>query len=343
MQRHTIIMLAIVILVLGCSLFKPQDRIENQPIQVSTQIPATIPTGVATLPPLPDFAKEIILAGYGGGGEESSCRYFDLPPSPSIIGGTTYFVEKPPEDLTFFYPGDYPRNAELCISDIPKNQPVTIKLTSPDQGNDQKVVLTTQLTVTDDPQNKDNLIIDGETYWGDVYRESIESPIELDLKLWWAGGLPSGIWQAEAIWPGRSIRGNFYVSTRTLPEISLTEPKFENAIFPSIHIAPKALTLVVMAENFPPNSLLHVLVYHCPVCQGYQSWRNLELVYATSARANDLGVANVSLSFNFSPKEKYYILGVQEGITELTKSDGVKEGVLAYSMIANALDSFMAP
>ncbi len=182
----------VILLSFGCTGTRPRvedtpgSTTQNNPTDaniVSTSQPE--PLSTSTPIPIPDFADSIIL--YGGGGGGTFCQ-FELPPAPSVIGGTTFSEF-------------YPRSAELCIAGVPEDEPVTIKLISPDN----KISLNTEIRVSADNSDESALGVvwtgypESKEYFlgADVNQANPGAPIEANLGLWWSGSLANGIWHVE--------------------------------------------------------------------------------------------------------------------------------------------------
>lgn len=353
MQKHTAILLIVLFLSLGCSPFFPGGQTQVPP----EQVPTIIPTGAATLPPLPDFMKYIILAGEGaGGGGDSFCYPFDVPSPPSVVGGTLYshtvqdlreWESTQHEGITYTL-SEYGRHAQLCIGGIPENQLITLKLVSPDG----KITLTARIEVVPSSQSEhwpDIIWEDHPESWTAAYKDNADSPVEVKLPLWWAGALPSGIWRAEVNWPGHNFFGDFNADIRQSPEISLTDPRSRSEIFPRVRAASCRLgyaqtsPYTVLAENYPPNFPLYILVYHAYFNNGGAGPTDLELEYQTFAYTDALGSAKVDLSHMFASGEVYFILGVPPGVSNLMFDDTGWGNSLSLATIQNAIDCFQMP
>ena len=342
------------IALMGGSDEKPPIAQDTPTIAVFSS-PSPEPSLAVTPIPIPQFEESIILYGYGGGG--AFCQ-FPVPPAPSVIGGTVYFVEPVSEPVHL---GEhlYPRGADLCISGAPQDQPVQIKLISPDQ----QVSLTAEIEIRVNPlyefiydvywtgypdswslENGEHLLGVG------AGKENAESPLDVELSLWWAGFLAKGTWQVEVSWAGQTIDGEFYANTRNLPEISLYDPRFESQILPNVdgflpytcHMAVETGPYRAIVENASPNSLMYVLVYSIspePAAGGEKA----SLYYQASVNTDGAGNGTVELATTFLPGGKYYVFGVPEGVSSVAWNDGFQENAFSFAAIANAMDCFIMP
>jgi hypothetical protein len=332
---------------------QPADTLALTPISPATNTP---------LPPGPDF-DQILFFGYAGGGSAGECANFTLRSMPSVIGGTTYPTG--PVDFQSYSgvgPGfEYPRHAELCLGGIPKDEIVSIKLTSPDQT----VILNSSIIVMDRKFGSNYLVVKWLDYPADwaEHNQNIQmnsfasrqivdgaetGSILVSLKIWWAGALPGGTWKAEASWPGQSVYGDFHADPRHLPEISLSDPAFNSKLFPSINSfypytcrpAQHAQPFSAIVEAFPPNTPVHVLVY-----QAVQVGMNQQLfiVYQTAILTDDHGMGRVNLPVNFDGGTKYYLLGVADPSAKLAVDAIERTNVFNFTSIANAMDCFIIP
>jgi|GEM_PF-2861230 len=326
MQKRIVVLAVILFLSLGCSLFFPESQNQVEPTQVPIQVPTTIPTGAATLPPLPDFQKDIVLSGWGGGGPPICYAFYNtnLPSVTSVIGRITYPTVI--ADLDDTQAPDYPRGAQLCLTGVPKDESINIKFISPDQ----KVTLkaTVQIVSDSDPSFKNDLDVIWIGY-PDFWSESngphlissfadrqtgnpndLNKPIIAELDLWWPGSLESGVWMVEASWPGETIDGVFDANTRSRPEISLGDPDFQKKLFPvtgfrpyMCHLALSDQPFFAVLEAFPPSTPVYVLVYSVGAAGG----RTWTLAYRAVTYSDDQGGGVVKLATNFGPDTAYYL------------------------------------
>lgn len=347
MQKRIVVLFIILLLSLGC-LCLPEGESQELPTQVPNQTPTTIPTGVGALPTLPNFPNTIELFGGGGAGgppgtacpneyastDPHPCLYADFHSIPSAIGGTTYptgMAELAP-NVYFGLGSDpnkgyitFPRNAELCLGGIPKDQPISVNLISPDQ----RVTLSATIQVAADPScpsatgNFDVNWADESTFttlddWADNWAFPNNGNIYAVLGVWWAGGLESGIWKVKAAWPGNTLFGVFYAETRALPEISFGIPGFDTKLLPRIDIplspdygggcvpAPVMQSYSAVIEAFPPDTPVYVLLYKQDV--NYPKSAS-ELVYKTVTYSDLHGNGRIDLPINFD-SGTYVLLGI---------------------------------
>jgi hypothetical protein len=325
-------------------------EVQPTPTVMSFLQPSAEPTLDTTPVPIPAFEKSIILYGFGGGG--SFCSQFAVPPAPAVIGGTTYPVE-PPMDPTSPGTGNYPRGAELCITGAPVDQPIQVELVSPDGG----ITLSTQITLTQNPDydfafNVDlNGIPPGGNTGVSAYREDMNSPINVEMLLWWPGLLPGGTWQARVSWVGQSLLGEFQANTRSLPEISLYDPDYKGRLFPSVgagipytcRMAQTSPPYIAVAENAQTNSTVHVLLYSV-LADPDVGGERADLLLETDVHTDAEGNGSVELpSGGPLPAGKYFMLGVPDGVSAVSMDDGFQPNAFTFGSIANAMDCFIVP
>ncbi len=353
MRKCGAMFLMLVLLSLGCAPSLPATQYPTQSGPAQTRIPTTIPTEAATLPPLPDLMQEINIFGVGAGGgepESSLCEQFSLPSASSAIGGTTYFTERPADDfwwLTYPYT-QFPRHAELCISGIPRDQLVTVTLTS----SDQSTTLSAIIKITDDPESPGDLVVMQQSspqnrLVDGAAREIGGSLVEASISLWWAGGLPNGNWRIGVRWGSHEMYGEFSANARSLPEISLSDPESSRTLFftkpvaATCHWAPPVGPYVLLAEGFPANSEAIVLIYHA-ISIRFQGGTDMEFERQLPLRTNELGSAEVMLPSVFRAGQAYFVFSTAPGAHSAEEMLDLN-GRLDYPKIANAMDCFVMP
>src|SRR5574341_746094 len=295
---------AAIVTLLGCSTTAPTTSPPSVRVSPVTQRPQPVTATSSKAPlvtPLPtssDFAQSILFFGYGGGG--GGCEH---PPAPSVVGGTTY-----PTEHSDFAPGllsDYPRSAYLCLAGAPKNVQIDIELISPDK----KVTLSAAVQIVDSTRYKNTFLVRWKGY-PDAWAEDVggdqdwlgagaykEGGINVaSLRIWWAGMLQSGVWKIKVSWPGQSIYGDFHANTHILPEISLGDPDSQTKLFPIIDsFEPYACRPAgydqpysAVIEGFPPNTLVHGLVYRIE-SHGFNQIAHLDYQTTTNSNAQGIG------------------------------------------------------
>ena len=242
---------------------------------------------------------------------------------------------------------------------IPKDEIVSIKLTSPDQT----VTLNSAFKVVDSKFGSAYLVVKRLDYPADWAEDSqniqlnsfasrqivdgaANGPIVVSLKMWWAGALPGGTWKAEASWLGQSIYGDYFAEPRHLPEISLNDPAFNSRLLPSINSdypytcrpAQHAQPFSAVVEAFPPNTTVHVLVYQA-VQNGWD--QNLSIAYQTAVLTDDHGMGQVNFPVNFDVGTKYYLFGVADPSAKLAVDTSQTTKRVNFTSIANAMDCFI--
>ena len=340
---------------------RPQPSVEPYVPPVANASPTNTP-----LPPLPDFPSDILFFGFGGGGGGIECGEFSS--IPSVLGGTTYPTGPADLDPTSTGSGlrgdadTYSHGAELCLAGIPKDKPIQIKFTSPNQT----VTLSTTVQVVDDPDYPGNFAVrwagypdtwgkDGtflEGYWlvagagrQGGQNSDLNKPIMADFALWWPGGLENGLWKVEASWTGQTVYGSFDAKTHSLPELSFGDPGFDTKLFPVINsyypyvcrLAPSEPPFFAVLATFPPNAPVYILIYG--VFEEGSMRQSLSLVYSTVIYSDDRGAGRIELPDKFGQNTKYYLFGTTNPAVQFVGANNS----FNISTIANAMDCFVIP
>ena len=366
MNKHTMALIWSIGLLFGfaCIAIRPNledtslPTVQIEPTAAITPLtPESEPSSTSVNVPIPDFAESIIFQSYGGGW--ASCS-FELPAAPSVTGGTLYRVTQPLPDSSPDDPdgGSYPRGAQLCIAGAPEDQPIAVKLTSPDLN----VFLTAEIKTVVDPWDDQFLSVLWTGYpenWSLEGADHVLSgggqrgyegfPSQVILDLWWPGSLAKGIWQVEVSWPGQTVYGQFVANTRNLPEISLSDPRAVTQLFPNIdavgpytcHLASDSESHQIVAENFQANSLIYILIYSSPPYTANSPETKLQ--FKTAIYTDENGFAVAELPADLVAGNRYHILGVPEEVSTVTWNDGFEENAFAFTAIANAMDCFVLP
>ncbi len=98
----------------------------------------------------------------------------------------------------------------------------------------------------------------------------------------------------------------------------------------------------VVAENFRANSPVYALIYSLSSESRPDGSTEAKLFYRTTLFTDETGVSRGELSADFVPGSIYFVLGVPEGVTAVTRND-VLENDLFFEAIANAIDCFIVP
>ena len=280
-----------------------------------TETQSNTPTITLTntpLTPLPDFEQVI---GFGLGGGDKPCLYYDGRSLPSVEGSTVF---------DNYY---YPRTAILCIWGVPFDKPLNITLTSPSR------LLTLQATVQVTSSSNEVLWLGHASSQHRSAAAIVSEVSAIFLNIWWPANLDSGEWQASVRWEGEEVSGIFRANTKILPEIALFDTRFDKEIIPGYfhcHFVLPGDHLKIEGEGFPPDTLVYVLVY-----RSLEGSDEAHFLFGKIAETNQEGslITNYDQSLGSG---QYYVVGVTNPQEDLTDENGN----LNFEAIGNAVDCF---
>lgn len=287
------------LLTLSCyfSEARPQPPVEPYVPPVTETSPTSTP-----LPSLPDFHK-ILSFGGGGGGGDTTCEYPGVVPAIQGVNWERYL--------------------QLCLWGVDVDEPVRIKLTSPDgrlfQSADITVRKTTNLLEPDSLEvswkgyETGITISVGETlFFGNFFVED-NNVNKLVLYIKWPDVLLGGIWKVEG------VGIDFRASTDMDVEMSLDEqiavqdmnsenllPFYENIDGFSPVSQKDNGKLDAVGRNFPTNELVYVLLYRSTCCG------QMMLIQQQTVLADHTGTLTTEMSGPFEPNAIYVLMGISK-------------------------------
>jgi hypothetical protein len=304
-MKLKILPLALVMLILIQACGSPNP----QPAEPPYTMPIITPS-----PSLPDFSSHLYFA-FGGGGDG------DCDPVVEI----GYFSQ---------------RGGTLCVYDLPLGIVFHISLISPDG----KTSLEGDFKVMDSSDGPQVIWVghEMEEHYAEIRSlDSEHNTAIVRYGLWWAGGLPTGEWEARVSWDGHETNDILNVHASQEPEIYFVDPRSGKDIFLSstpyhtCHRTNDSQNISIGGNNFPPSGLIYLLVYQKTPENGWLT----EKVAQQAVVTNSTGKFEAALAEALSPGEYVVIAGTSSDFVD----SNIEESMLDPEKIGNAIDCFIVP